>query len=222
MLKVGSPQQPAQEMGDMPPMPTEDPNGMQPDPTMGGEPMPMDGGMDGGQEMGGENPYDSNFDAGVDADEETDPKRYIQQLTGKLSQSLRTYNEQQPQPDTDLNKYVAGMITKQASEGLTKADIDEIISKLNSPAENPDDGGEAQEAPASDAGNPEQEPMPQQQGEMPMESLNRNSKRQQISELFQELTKPSDDSNTGLGGELNDNGGKKTYHNKPFTAPQFS
>lgn len=218
MLKVGSPQQPAQEMGDMPPMPTEDPNGMQPDPTMGGEPMPIDG----GQGIGDENPYDSNFDAGVDADEETDPKRYIQQLTGKLSQSLRIYNEQQPQPDTDLNKYVAGMITKQASEGLTKSDIDEIISKLNSPAENPDNRGEAQEMTAPNDGNPEQEPISQQQGEMPMESLNRNSQRRQISELFQELTKPKDDSEAGLGGELNSNGNKKTYRNKPFSAPQFS
>ena len=77
-----------------------------------------------------ENPYDSNFDAGVNADEEEDPRTYIQQLTGKLSQSLRAYNEDRPQPDTDLCKYVAGMINKQASEGLSDKDVKEILDKI--------------------------------------------------------------------------------------------
>ena len=64
--------------GAMPPM--DDPN------MMGGDPSMMGGDMGNGSE------FDTNFDAGVDADEDTDPKKYIQQLTGKLSQSLRKYN----------------------------------------------------------------------------------------------------------------------------------
>lgn len=206
-------------MGAMPPIPTEDPSGMQPDPMTGGEPIPMEGdptGGEGGQEMGGTNPYDTNFDAGVDADEETDPKRYIQQLTGKLSQSLRTYNEQQPQPDTDLNKYVAGMISKQAAEGLTKADIDEIIAKLNSPGETPDNNGGEPEAPSDPMGG---DPS---QGQMPTESVDRGGRKSQISELFQEFIKSDGNDGGSIGGELNNGGKNRTYRNKPFSAPQFN
>ena len=80
---------------------------------MGDEPMPDEQNMNMGdtqEEI--PNQFDTNFDAGVEADEETDPKRYIQQLAGKLSQSLRSYNSELPSPDTDLNKYVMGMINK--------------------------------------------------------------------------------------------------------------
>ena len=72
----------------------------------------------GDEGMKNNNEFDTNFDPGVEADEEQDPKKFIQQLTGKLSQSLRKYNENNGQPDVDLSKYVAGMITKQAMEGL--------------------------------------------------------------------------------------------------------
>lgn len=76
------------------------------------------------------NKYDADFDAGVKADEDEDPKTYIQQLTGKLSQSLRKYNDSLPKPDSDLCKYVAGMINKQASKGLSEKDVTEILSKV--------------------------------------------------------------------------------------------
>lgn len=119
-------------------------NGM--DMSMGGN--SFDQGMDGG--MGMEPPmnaqmpqenYGADFDAGVEANEETDPKKYIQQLTGKLSQSLRKYNGEQPQPDAELSKYVAGMILKQATEGLSQDDVSDIIEKMNSDEE----GQESQE-----------------------------------------------------------------------------
>ena len=99
------------------------------EPNMPNEPMPNDMDM---------NPQDNDddemegFDAGVDADSETDPKKYIQQLTGKLSQELRKYNEEQPNPDEDLNKYVAGMIIPQASKGLTDKGKNEVIKKVKS------------------------------------------------------------------------------------------
>ena len=51
--------------------------------------------------MGDNNEFDTNFDPGVEADEEQDPKKFIQQLNGKLSQSLRKYNENNGQPDVD-------------------------------------------------------------------------------------------------------------------------
>ena len=105
--------------GGMPPM------GGSNDPMMGGGMPPMD--MPTRQ-----NPFDTNFDAGVEADENADPKKYIQQLTGKLSQSLRNYNDGQPQADADLNKYVAGMIIKQAIDGLSPEDVQEVLGKVKS------------------------------------------------------------------------------------------
>lgn len=78
----------------------------------------------------GQNQFDTNFDPGVEADEETDPKRFIQQLTGKLSQSLRKYNDDNGQPDVDLDKYVAGMVVSQAIKGLSQDDVDEILDKI--------------------------------------------------------------------------------------------
>ena len=102
----------------------EDPMmGMSQDPMMGNQ--GMDGGFDQmNPEMGGDpnafdggeteefNQFDSNFDAGVEADEETDPKRYIQQLTGKLSQSLNKFNDEQGN-DEGLSKYVGKIMLEQ-------------------------------------------------------------------------------------------------------------
>lgn len=94
---------------------------------MGQDPNMMNGAM--GMEeptMGNE----EGFDAEVEADPTEDPKKYIQQLSGKLSQELRKYNNDQDQPDEELNKYVAGMIIPQASKGLTDKGKKEIIGKI--------------------------------------------------------------------------------------------
>lgn len=125
------------------------------DPNMG---MPMDNGMGVDPSMMGQDPmmggmpeenYGADFDAGVEADEATDPKKYIQQLTGKLSQTLRKYNQGQPTPDADLSKYVAGMIVKQAIDGLSQDDTTEILNKIKSdePMEEPSDGQGGAEMP---------------------------------------------------------------------------
>ena len=115
-------------MEQMPPMDMQPPMGND----MGGNFMPQGDmqqpPMGGGEQM--PNQFDTNFDAGVEADEEQDPKKYIQQLTGKLSQTLQKYTDNNGQPDVDLNKYVAGMITKQAMKGLSEEDADEIIDKV--------------------------------------------------------------------------------------------
>ena len=73
---------------------------------------------------------DDEFDAGVDANSDVDPKKYIQQLSGKLSQELRSYNQEQETPDTDLNKYVAGMVIPQATKSMTDDDKKEVIKKI--------------------------------------------------------------------------------------------
>lgn len=74
--------------------------------------------------------YDTNFDAGVEADEDTDPKKYIQQLTGKLSTTLGSYNTDNGEDD-GLNKYVAKMILKQAVKNMTDSAKKDLIKAIN-------------------------------------------------------------------------------------------
>ena len=165
--------------------------------------MPNDGG----------NPFDTNFDAGVDANEETDPKKYIQQLTGKLSQSLRSYNENLPQPDADLDKYVAGMIVKQAIEGLSPEDTNDILNKIK--------GDESEETPEQ----PSQEEMPQEQpmdNAMPDEggigmgeSVVKENKTK-IDEIFNQVMQNKDEDDQMQKPITN-----ISYKKKPFTSPNF-
>lgn len=176
------------------------------DPTMGGGIPPMDG---------DQNPFDTNFDAGVEADENADPKKYIQQLTGKLSQSLRNYNDGQPQADADLNKYVAGMIIKQAIEGLSPDDVQEVLSKVKSN----DDMEQPQSSDDQTMG--EQPPMDGQQpmnGQQPqfdgMESRRRSKSSKNLYETLT-LDDEEEDSDT-LSPYRGDNQNKRGYKTMPF------
>lgn len=78
----------------------------------------------------GQSEFDTDFDAGVEADEDEDPKKYIQQLTGKLSQTLSTYNNENGD-DAELSKYVGKMIVKQAAKGLDDAGKKDLIKAIN-------------------------------------------------------------------------------------------
>ena len=125
---------------------------------MGGQPMggmnnePMD---DMGDEPMDDQQMDDDsegFDAGVDVDKDEDPKKYIQQLSGKLSQELRNYNQEQEKPDTELNKYVAGMIIPQASKDMTDKEKKEIINKIEKCSVDSDNENEQDEDLPSDEG----------------------------------------------------------------------
>ena len=160
--------------------------------------------MDDGQtEM--PNQFDTNFDAGVEADEETDPKRYIQQLAGKLSQSLRSYNSELPSPDIDLNKYVMGMINKQALKGMNDKDVNDVLSKIKGDEEEDD---------------MENYNMEDSNNEQPENDMNQNEsiKRNVINELFQELIGNDDNINRQIKDKPITNIG---YRKKPFTSPSF-
>lgn len=192
MLKVGSPQ--PQDIQSTP----MNNNLIGVDAQMGDE--MMDDSMEEMPTMNGsddieQNQFDTNFDAGVDADENEDPKKYIQQLTGKLSQTLRNYNENLPQPDVDLNKYVAGMINKQATNGLNDNDIKEIMDKLNSDEEMSIDDNSEDLAKN--------------------ESIDR---RQKIDELFQQLTTNDEKANDIQDKPIKD----ISFRKKPFTSPVFN
>lgn len=177
---------------------------------MGGNPpmnnqMPMDG---------QENEFDSDFDAGVEADEEQDPKKYIQQLTGKLSQSLRDYNKSLPQPDIDLDKYVAGMIVKQAIEGLSDEDTKDILDKVNSDEDfvmddenNPDDNGN--EMPMDNGMNDDMG------GDMPQMDNGPQNQMESFNRKIEELTiKPGQEKDDQ--GQAKKLSRKKGYKVSPF------
>lgn len=90
------------------------------------ESMPMDN-----KSMMDNEPMGDNINPMNDTDEAVDdPKKNIQRLTGELSQALRTYNDEQETPDTDLNKYVVGMIASQAGKNMTSDEKNEIVKKI--------------------------------------------------------------------------------------------
>lgn len=98
----------------------------------------------GGGDMGGESapvddkPFDDEpFDAGVEADEQSDPKKYIEQLTGKLGQSLRTYNEEQGQPDLELEKFaINSLLSATHTSEMDGEDQKDIINKIKKSGNN--------------------------------------------------------------------------------------
>ena len=198
--------------GEMPPM----------DPSMGGDPnMPMDNAMPPAEE---EMPtsFDSNFDAGVEADEETDPKKYIQQLTGKLSQSLNSYNNENGEPDTELGKYVLGMLVKQGVKGMDDKEKKEIIKKINTASDEdtpmPDDDGMDVEEPMDDEMRNEEQPSME---EMPMESKTFNFTKKQIFEGFGVVM--NDDNTSSYPGKADTKIASNTQRNRrtrPFEAPK--
>ena len=92
-------------------------------------------------------PFDDEpFDAGVEADEQSDPKKYIEQLTGKLGQSLRTYNEKQGQPDFELEKFAINSLLSAAhTSQMDQEDQDDIIKKVKEAGNHDDSAADSQD-----------------------------------------------------------------------------
>lgn len=209
-------------MQQMPPM------DMQPEmgDNMGGSFMPQDDmqqSLDGGMEQM-PNQFGADFDAGVEADEEQDPKKFIQQLTGKLSQSLQKYNDNNGQPDVDLNKYVAGMITKQAMKGLSEEDAEEIIDKVKADEDfSMDDGGNEQQPQDNQMGDniqqQGQDMMPQDdmQQQPPMnESFFKRQRGKQIREIVNGVLGNHEEDTPRQQPKNN-----RTYRTSAYTSPNF-
>ena len=178
----------------------------------------------GDEGMKNNNEFDTNFDPGVEADEEQDPKKFIQQLTGKLSQSLRKYNENNGQPDVDLNKYVAGMITKQAMEGLSQDDAEEIIDKIKADEDfSVEDNGDGNQS--FEQGN--DQTMQQMDNQMPMDDENFNQFQQPNESIIKRGYNIDEIVNGVLNGIEDDKhpyqktDNKKSFRKKPFSSPNF-
>lgn len=176
-------------------------------PNMGGTPEDDMQGMDFNMPEQGDNAnqseFDTNFDAGVEADEDEDPKKYIQQLTGKLSQELGKYNNELETPDVELSKYVGGMIVKQVAKTLDEPGRKELIKKIKT-SETNDEANE----PSEEMGDEEN---------FSNESYKLNKKGiKQIFEIFN--ASMEDDDEKKQSSNKIEKGAKKK---KPFVAPSF-
>jgi hypothetical protein len=182
-------------------------------------------------EMGGEMPdagneeiptnFDSNFDAGVEADEETDPKRFIQQLTGKLSQSLNSYNNENGEPDTELGKYVLGMLVKQGVKGMDEKDKKEIIKKINTSEDELDTNENmSDEIPEEETEEMGQDMAPEMDGMKTESKVIKCTKKQ----IFESFGLPMNDDNATPETKEQDTkitaDTKKNRRTKPFEAPK--
>lgn len=79
------------------------------------------------------------FDAGIDVDEDSDPKKYIEKLTGKLAQKVRDYNEKES--DIDLNKFVINSLIPATVTVMPKEDAKDVVKKVE---DNINDGQQVQ------------------------------------------------------------------------------
>ena len=106
-----------------------------------------------------DNPFDKEpFDAGIDVDEESDPKKFIEKLSGKIGQSLRDYTKAQGQPDFELEKFaINSLVSATHTAEMDEKDRNDIIKKINTAgendAENPDMGDDNNDANSGDDNN---------------------------------------------------------------------
>lgn len=111
-----------------------------------------------------EKPFDKEpFNAGVEADEETDPKKFIEQLSGKLGQSLRKYSDQQGQPDFELEKFaVNSVLSATHTSEMDPKDQKDIINKVEGAGKGDEhiDNAEPTDMPTEPTEEPSQEDLP--------------------------------------------------------------
>jgi hypothetical protein len=68
-----------------------------------------------------------------ESEEQSDPKKYIEKLTGKLGQSLRTYTQNQGQPDFELEKFaINSLLSATHTSEMDDSDKKDIINKVES------------------------------------------------------------------------------------------
>lgn len=138
-MKLAAPEE--EEAAPVPAQPSVQPT-EQPDSGFGGD-------MSAEQPSSDDKPFDDEpFDAGVEADEESDPKKFIEQLTGKLGQSLRKYNDAQGQPDFDLEKFaINSLLSATHTSEMDANDQGDIIKKVktagNSDNDDSDDSNDS-------------------------------------------------------------------------------
>ena len=120
-------------------------------------------------------PFDDEpFDAGVEADEDTDPKKFIEQLSGKIGQSLRKYTDETGQPDFELEKFaINSLLSATHTAEMDEDDKKDIIKKVNTSG-----AGETNDLEDSDMGDDEND------SEMPDMGDDENLQESEMTNLF--------------------------------------
>jgi hypothetical protein len=138
---------------ELPPAPVETPTDMSPLPDMGGEeempPMPNMSGEEEMPDFGGEEEMpDFGGEEELDIDVEEKPKekkvsdlKRIQILVGKLSQKLRSYEEEKELSAQNVKYVINSILSAIDVDVLDEDDIEEIISKLEGGDEDEDSEG---------------------------------------------------------------------------------
>jgi hypothetical protein len=90
-------------------------------------------------------PFDKEpFDAGVEASEENEPKKFIQQLSGKLGQSLRKYT-QDTGLDLELEKFaINSLLSATHTAEMDQEDKQDIIKRVENSGDEPEEEPEAE------------------------------------------------------------------------------
>ncbi len=132
---------PAPEMGaegEMPPAPEMGAEGeMPPAPEMGGEEMPDFGGEEEMPDFGAEEEMDIDVEEKPREKKVSDIKR-IQILVGKLSQKIRSYEEEKELSAQNVKYIINSILSAIDVDVLDEDDIEEIISKLEGGDEDED------------------------------------------------------------------------------------
>ena len=133
------------------------------EPDMGG--FGDEGGGGFGDEGGSDKPFDDEpFDAGVESDESEDPKKFIQQLAGKLGQSLRSYEGDIGQADLELEKFAINSVLSATNTAeMDEEDQKDIINKVKTT------GLDNDVEPEGDVEEPAPEPEAEVDGDMDAE-----------------------------------------------------
>lgn len=213
-------------------MPQQQPIGQQPDMGMengggdinnmlgGGENEPQDDDENFSQDGGDEN-FDNDFDAGVEANEDDDPEKYLQQLTGKLCDKLKKFNDKKPKPDAGMCKYIAGMVLAQCVKGLDEDEKDEILSKLTKDSEDGDDYENDNQDESNVKNNNEDEDFDNETGNDDFENEDNSNDLNEAKKIVERIVQnvKNDIVNKKPKGMSNK---RKSYKMTPYMAPDFN
>ena len=219
---------------EMQPMAPDTAMGMAPEMMAGPEGIADAGMMPEDPAMGG-NEYGADFDAGVEADEDTDPEKYIQQLTGKLTQVLRDFDENNG-GNTDTDKFVLGMVLKQCIKNMGEDDRRDMIKKIKETPlpgeENTEEEMDAMnpgDAPGESNGEPSEnggfgQPDIPEEGDTNMPPMQEGRKfkmtKKQAVKLLESLNGDEDGEKNRSEKKVS-NDAKVNSRTKPFIAPSF-
>lgn len=171
-------------------------------------------------------PEKPKFDAEVNADEESEPKKYIQQLAGKISQVLRSYNENSPQPDSDLNKYVVGMVNKQAIEFMSDEDKEEVLNDIQKDSDLDSSQDNMENIPQDNNISPQNDEIPMENKKHVLKITENQfkhlfEKQESLDEVINDLISGEEEQDTRMERDIDQVTVVNNQRTKPFIAKSF-